>query len=254
MALPEELQSGVVPVPAVTGRLEYRELRFTYPGRTRPALDRVSFAVAPGEVVAVLAPAGAGKTTLARHAAGLTHPDLGAVLLDGSDLRELAPRAVRRLVRVIDQTSATFALSLSDNVALSGSADRIRAACEAAGLADVIASLPEGIGSERGPGGFGLSDSERHRLGLARAFLSDAPILVIDAALDGLAAAERRRAMEVLRAGAGRSVLILTQRPAVARVADRVIVLEAGRIVDPGTAAERTAEVPARTGPWRDAG
>lgn len=254
MALPAEPASGAVPAAPAQGRLAFRAVGFTYPGRTAPALEGVSIVVAPGEVVAVLAPAGAGKTTLARHASGLLIPDSGTVLFDGADLRSLAPRAVRRLVHVIDQTSATLSWSLADNVALGRAAGRAGAACEAAGLADLVASLPEGLASALGPGAFGLSDTERHRLGLARALASDAPVLVIDAALDALASADRRRAMEMLRAGRRRSVLILTQRPAVAQAADRVLVLEAGRVVDSAKTPEAAGGAAPGPASWRDAG
>lgn len=254
MALPAEPVRGAVPATPAQGQLAFRAVGFTYPRRSRPALERVSFVVTPGEVVAVLAPPGAGKTTLARHAAGLLTPDFGTVRLDGADLRSLAPRAVRRLVHVVDQRSATFSFSLAENVAFKRSAGRAGAACEAAGLADLVASLPEGLATGLGPDGFGLSDTERHQLGLARALASDAPVLVIDAALDALACADRRRAVELLRAGGGRSVLILTQRPAVARAADRIVVLEGGRMVDRAATPDAASETTPGPNPGRDLG
>jgi len=225
-------------------RLEVDDVTFTYPGSTRPALRGVSLEVRRGEVVAVVGENGSGKTTLATLLAGLHRPTSGSIRRDGIDASGVPDEEIRRDVAVVFQDFARLALSAHENIAVGrierlGDRDAVEAAAADAGAAQVIEGLPRGydtILSKLFAGGRDLSVGQWQRIALARAFFRDAPFIIMDepsAALDPRAEHELFKIMrEVSR---GRTVLLITHRLSTVRTADRIHVMDAGRIVERGT-------------------
>ena len=202
-------------------------VEFTYPGRDRPALAGPSLDVGPGVLVALTGPSGCGKSTLLAILLGLIQPDSGTVTVGGVDLASLDPEAWRSRVGWVPQHPHIFAATIADNIRLgrqSASPEDLVEAVSAAGLTGLIGRLPEGLDTRVGEGGAGISAGERQRIGLARAFLRDAPLLLLDeptANLDGQTEAEIVEA--VRRLGRGRTVVMVAHRPALVALADRVI-------------------------------
>ncbi len=216
------------PDPAVSD-LEIDGLRVTYPGRGEPALDGVSLTVAAGEVLALAGPSGCGKSTLLSVLLGLLAPERGSVRIGGVELAELDLDAWRARLAWVPQRPHLFRASIAENVRLGrggASSEEVWAAICDAGLADAVQSLPRGIDTLLGERGAGLSAGERQRLALARAFLRDAPLLLLDeptAGLDG--ETEREIAQSIRRLSRGRTVVLVAHRPALLAMADRVLEL-----------------------------
>jgi ABC-type transport system involved in cytochrome bd biosynthesis fused ATPase/permease subunit len=224
--LPRRGASTLVPDPACTGLL-IDSLRVTYPGRERPALDGVSLAAAPGEVLALVGDSGCGKSTLLHVVLGLVEADAGTVYAGDTDVATLDPDAWRARIAWVPQRPHLFAATIADNIRLGragASLAEVHRAVADAGLSDLVARLPRGLETRLGEGGTGLSAGERQRVALARAFLRDAPLLLLDeptANLDGRTEAEILEA--VRRLSRGRTVILVAHRPALLTVADRVI-------------------------------
>jgi thiol reductant ABC exporter CydD subunit len=224
-----------VPDPALAG-ITVEGLRVAYPGRDRPALDGVSLHVEPGEVLAIAGPSGSGKSTLLGVLLGLVAADAGSVRVGGVQLAELDPEAWRARLAWVPQRPHMFAASVAENVRLGcpgASGDQVRRAIAAAGLAEVVQRLPDGVDTVLGDRGAGLSAGERQRVALARAFLRDAPLLLLDeptANLDGHT--ERAVLDAVRRLSHGRTVVLVAHRPALLALADRVV-----RLAEVGVAA-----------------
>jgi thiol reductant ABC exporter CydD subunit len=206
-------------------------LKMTYPGRRVPALEGAALVVAPGETVAVTGPSGCGKSTLLAVVLGLRLPDAGTVSLGGVDLADLDLDDWRRHIGWVPQRPHLFARSVADNVRL-GRPDATDAdvaeALESAGLTEVVRRLPRGADTPLGEGGAGLSAGERQRVSLARAFVRDAPLLLLDeptASLDGQTETDVLEA--VRRLLNGRTAVIVAHRPALGALADRVVELPA---------------------------
>ena len=220
------------------GAIEFRRLTFSYPGR-EPTLCDVSFTVPPGSVVAVVGPTGSGKSTLGALVCRLYEPPRGMVFVGGVDVRDLPPAALRRSIGYVPQEAFLFSRSLRDNLRLAddGAPDeRVRAAALSAGLDDEVEALPGGWDTVVGERGLTLSGGQRQRAALARALLGDPAYLVLD---DVFASVDPGKEAEILRSlGAalrGRTTLAITHRLRVAETADRVVVLDAGRVVEEGT-------------------
>jgi thiol reductant ABC exporter CydD subunit len=217
-----------VPNPAQVG-LVVEGLRVSYPGRGEPALDGVSLTVEPGEVLALVGPSGCGKSTLLSVLLGFIAPERGSVRVGDVDLAELDPDVWRSRIAWVPQRPHLFAASIAENVRLGrsdASEDEVQAAIAAAGLDDVVAKLPKGVEAVLGDHGAGLSAGERQRVGLARAFLRDSPLLLLDeptANLDGQTEHEVLGA--VRRLAQGRTVVLVAHRPALLGLADRVLPL-----------------------------
>lgn len=228
--LPTRGRRSDVPDPAVS-RIEIDGLRVQYPGRPQPALDGISLAVAPGEVLAITGPSGCGKSTLLSVMLGSVSPNAGSVRVGGVELGELDPDAWRKQVSWMPQRPHLFATSIADNIRLgqpNATIAEVSAAVAAAGLREVVASKPAGLDTMLGDNGAGLSVGERQRVALARAFLRDAPLLMLDeptANLDGETEAQVLAALS--RLVAGRTVLLVAHRPALLTLADRVLELGA---------------------------
>ncbi|WP_405743398.1 thiol reductant ABC exporter subunit CydD [Streptomyces sp. NBC_01525] len=223
--------AGTAPPPAGTA-LTVDGLVVRHPGRRTPSLPATSFEVREGETVALTGPSGAGKSTLLSVALGFTTPSGGRVLVDGTDLATLDPDAWRARIAWVPQQPHLFAGTLAENVRLARpDADdaALRRALRDAGALDFIDALPDGAATRIGESGAGLSAGQRQRIGLARAFLADRPVLLLDeptANLDG--ATEAAVVDAVRRLAAGRTVLLVVHRPALLAVADRVV-----RLPDP---------------------
>jgi len=214
------------------------DVSFAYPGRGAPVLDGVSLALAPGKITALVGPSGSGKTTLAMLLARLVDPDAGTIACGSVDLRHVEPRAWQRRVAWVPQRATLFAGSVADNVRLArpDASDAELARALAAASADgLVASLPDGVDTLVGDGGRRLSAGQGRRLALARAFLSDAPFVLLDeptAHLDADAATEIEATID--RLAEGRTVLLITHRRELASRADRVVELAGSRIVEQG--------------------
>ncbi|NBB83092.1 MAG: thiol reductant ABC exporter subunit CydC, partial [Alphaproteobacteria bacterium] len=221
------------PMPEGTG-LAVRDLTFRYAPDGPVVLDGVSFDLAAGERLAVLGPSGAGKSSLAQVILRLYDYDGGSIRLDGVELRDLPQARVRRRIGYLSQRSQLFIGTIRDNLLYGDpSADdrALWAALEAAALADFVAGLPEGLDTPLGEGGVGLSGGQARRLALARVYLKDAPILILDEPTEGLDAATEAEVWRALeRLMVGRSVLAITHRPQGLNDMDRLLVIERGRI------------------------
>jgi ATP-binding cassette, subfamily B, bacterial MsbA len=226
------------------GHIEFQSVGMQYPGAPAPALDGLTLEVAPGETLALVGPSGSGKTTLANLLPRFLEPLHGSVRLDGHDLREWNLPALRRQFAMVSQDVVMFNDSLAVNVALGGDIDRQRVqhALEAANLGDVVASLPQGIDSRVGHNATALSGGQRQRLAIARALYKDAPVLILDEATSALDNESERLVQEALRRlMAGRTSLIIAHRLSTIEHADRVAVLERGRLLELGSHAELLA-------------
>jgi len=228
-----------LPVP-VAGALAFEGVRFHYP--TRPdaaAIDDLTLTIRPGETVAVVGPSGAGKSTLFQLAERFYDPAAGRVLLDGVDLREADPAAVRAQMAMVPQDAVIFGASARDNLRYGrweASDDELWAAAEAANAAEFLRTLPQGLDTHLGEGGARLSGGQRQRVTIARALLRDAPILLLDEATSALDAASERLVQQALeRLMQNRTTLVIAHRLATVRAAQRIVVMDQGRTVEDGT-------------------
>ena len=236
-----------LPVPA-EGRLRFDEVTFHYP--TRPdmsALEGFSLEVRPNERLAVVGPSGAGKTTLFQLAQRFYDPEKGRVLLDGVDLKDADPADVRQRIAMVPQEVVIFAASARDNLRYGNwdaSEDEIWQAVRDANAEAFLRALPEGLDTFMGEGGARLSGGQRQRVAIARALLRrDAPLLLLDEATSALDAESERLVQEALdRLVAGRTTIVIAHRLATVRAADRIIVMDHGRIVEEGDHGALTAQ------------
>jgi len=216
------------PNPAVAG-VAVDELCVSYPGRSEPALDGVSLTVQAGETLALVGPSGCGKSTLLSVLLGLVTPQSGSVRIGGVELSDLDLEAWRARLAWVPQRPHLFKATIAQNVRLArsgASTEEVWAAVSEAGLTDAILKLPDGLDTVLGDHGAGLSAGERQRIALARAFLRDAPLLLLDeptASLDGRT--EQDVVEAIRRLARGRTVVLVAHRPALMAVADRVLAL-----------------------------
>ncbi|MFE9905314.1 thiol reductant ABC exporter subunit CydD [Streptomyces achromogenes] len=227
--------SGTGAVPA--GALAFEDVGVRYPGRSSDAVTGVSFRVEPGEAVALVGPSGAGKSTLLSVLLGFVRPTGGRVRVGGADLAGLDLAEWRSRIAWVPQRPHLYAGTIAENVRLArpGADDgAVRRALRDAGAWEFVAALPDGVDTVLGEDGAGLSAGQRQRLALARAFLADRPVLLLDeptAALDG--ATEADVVAAVRRLAAGRTVLLVVHRPALLEVADRVVRLGGAEVAKP---------------------
>jgi ATP-binding cassette subfamily B protein len=234
-----------LPSPA-RGEVAFREVSFAYASRpSEPVLNGVSFAVRPGEVVAIVGPSGSGKSTIFQLLERFYDVSSGVVSFDGVDVRDVAPQALRGEIALVPQEPFVFGASIADNIAY-GSPRATRAEIEAAAsraAADLfIEALPDGYDTQLGERGVTLSGGERQRLAIARAILKNAPVLLLDEATSALDAANEtlvQRALDGLMRG--RTTLVIAHRLATIVNADRILVIDGGMIVEQGTHAELLA-------------
>jgi len=243
---PVEQDHGRTVLEHARGEIEFREVGLTYPTRTEPALRGVSLHVRPGETVALVGGSGGGKTTLANLVPRFYAPDAGRVLLDGHDVQSLTLESLRANLALVSQDVVLFNDTIRANIAYGamGAADekRIVAAAEAAHAMDFIRETPQGLDTLIGENGMRLSGGQRQRLAIARALLKNAPVLILDEATSALDTESERivqDALEILMRG--RTTLVIAHRLSTIERADRILVLERGRIAESGTHAELLA-------------
>ncbi|WP_239483397.1 lipid A export permease/ATP-binding protein MsbA [Burkholderia sp. MS455] len=235
---PAEPQGGGRPLPHARGEIEFRGVSFDYGAAERPTLDRISFKVAPGEMIALAGPSGSGKTTLVNLLPRFFDPTDGAILLDGVPIADYDIHALRSQMAMVSQDVVLFNDTIAANVAYGQTPDRARvqAALEAANLADAVAAMPDGLDTLVGGNGMRLSGGQRQRLAIARAIYKDAPILILDEATSALDSESERHVQAALeRLMEGRTTLVIAHRLSTIERADRILVLEAGKIVEEGS-------------------
>jgi len=222
------------------GSIRFEEVKFAYPSRPETiALGPISFAVAPGERVALVGPSGAGKSTVFALLLRFYDPIAGRVLVDGADLRHCDPHELRRAIALVPQEPVIFAASVAENVRFArpdATLDEVREACAAAHALEFIGRLPHGLDTDLGERGVKLSGGQRQRLSIARALLADRPILLLDEATSSLdAESERQVAQALERLARGRTTLVIAHRLATVRNAHRILVMDRGRLHAVGT-------------------
>ncbi|HWJ76389.1 MAG TPA: ABC transporter transmembrane domain-containing protein [Kaistia sp.] len=228
----------VLPLPA-RGAVAFENVSFRYPeGGRDAAVTGIDFAIQPGERIAVVGPSGAGKSTLFNLILRFYDPTSGRVLFDGIDLARLDPLALRRQIAIVPQDPTIFAATAGENIAFGDAAatpEAIRAAARAAHADGFITALPEAYATELGERGVTLSGGQRQRIAIARAVLRDAPLLLLDEATSALDAESEAAVQEALdRLMAGRTTIVIAHRLATILKADRILVMDGGRIVEEG--------------------
>ena len=234
-----------MPAPA-RGELAFQGVTFAYPGRPElPALHDFSLSVKAGERVALVGPSGAGKSTVFRLLLRFYDPQAGAILVDGVDLKDADPAEVRARMALVAQDSPLFSGSALDNVRFGredATAEELRAAVRAAQAEGFLQALPKGLDTAVGERARALSGGQRQRLAIARALVREAPILLLDEATSALDAENERLVQAALdRAMSGRTTLVIAHRLATVLKADRIVVMDEGRVVEQGTHHELVA-------------
>jgi ATP-binding cassette subfamily B protein len=224
----------------VRGALVFDDVTFHYPMRPDlPALEHFDLRVAPGETVALVGPSGAGKSTVFALLLRFHDPDSGRIALDGVDVRDADPAALRGAIALVPQAPTIFAASAADNLRygrLDASDADVRAAARSAEAEAFLDALPEGFASELGERGARLSGGQQQRVAIARALLKDSPVLLLDEATSALDAQSERAVQQALEnLMAGRTTLVIAHRLATVLKADRIVVMDRGRIVAEGT-------------------
>ncbi|NPT57489.1 lipid A export permease/ATP-binding protein MsbA [Paraburkholderia elongata] len=245
---PSEPEGGGKPLERAHGEVEFRDVSFTYGSNAthnRHTLDHVSFKVAPGEMVALAGPSGSGKTTLVNLLPRFFDPTGGEILVDGVALPEYGLHALRSQIAMVSQDVVLFNDTVANNVAYGQTADpdKVKAALRAANLWDTVEAMPNGIDTLVGDNGMMLSGGQRQRLAIARAIYKNAPILILDEATSALDSESERHvqaALETLMKG--RTTLVIAHRLSTIERADRILVMEAGRIVERGSHRELLAQ------------
>ncbi len=241
-----EVDHGTVERERVEGRVEVRNLSFSYPGTDKQVLEDINFTVEPGQMVALVGRSGSGKSTLASLIPRFYHHAAGKILIDGVDVEDYRLRNLRKHIALVTQHVTLFNDSIARNIAYGDLADApreaIEAAAEAAYASEFIGKLPKGLDTLVGENGVLLSGGQRQRLAIARALLKDAPILILDEATSALDTESERHIQAALdRVMQGRTTLVIAHRLSTIEKADVIMVMDQGRIVEQGSHAELLA-------------
>jgi ATP-binding cassette subfamily B protein len=232
-----------LPTDGELGRVEFRDVGFDYqPDTSAGVLDGLSLTIEPGESVALVGATGSGKSTVARLLPRFYEVDQGAVLLDGVDVRDVRRQELRRSVGIVFEETFLFSSSIRDNIAFAdpeAPLDLVERAARLAGADEFIRDMPDGYETEIGERGFSLSGGQRQRIAIARAILADPRVLILD---DATSAVDPTKEHEIRDALAevmdGRTTIVIAHRPATIALADRVVLLDDGRVAAEGTHAE----------------
>ena len=223
---------------ATTGHISFRNVTFAYAGRA-PAVRNVTFDVSPGDVVAVVGPTGAGKSTLVSLISRIVDPAEGSVCIDGHDLRDLTVHSIRSQISTVLQEPLLWGRTIADNICygrLEATDEEMVAAARAANAHDFIQTQPEGYNTFLGERGAGISGGERQRISIARAFLKDAPILILDEPTSSIDSRTEGVILEALeRLMIGRTTILIAHRMATIRSANKILVMDHGQVVEAGT-------------------
>ena len=236
---PVEHDPGTRTIERAQGHLQFEHVSFTYPGAQAPALSDITLDVQPGQTVALVGVSGGGKSTFVNLVTRFYDPQGGRILLDGIPYEELTMASLRQQLAMVSQNVVLFDDTLAANIAYGADDidyERLAAAIKAAHLTDVVAKLPEGVEAKIGENGMRLSGGQRQRVAIARAIYKDAPVLILDeatSALDNESERAVQAALDTLMAG--RTTLVIAHRLSTIERADRIVVMEAGRIVEQGT-------------------
>ncbi|MGH6829597.1 MAG: ABC transporter transmembrane domain-containing protein, partial [Methylocella sp.] len=245
-AIVAPVPAGALPVPG-RGEIAFEHVDFAYPARPQDsALHGLSFKVAPGETVAIVGPSGAGKSTLFQLLSRFYDPASGRILLDGVDIKSVDPAELRRRIKSVPQDAVIFAASIADNIrygAPDASIEAVRDAARRAAADDFIRALPEGYATLAGERGVTLSGGQRQRIAIARAILQEAPVLLLDEATSALDSENEVMVQSALeKVMSERTTLVIAHRLATVLRADRILVLDNGRLVEEGTHKTLVAE------------
>ncbi|MEO6677291.1 MAG: lipid A export permease/ATP-binding protein MsbA [Pseudomonas sp.] len=242
-----EVDTGTVVRDSVSGRLDVRNLSFTYPDTDRQVLNDISFSVEPGQMVALVGRSGSGKSTLANLIPRFYHHDKGEILIDGVEVEQYKLLNLRKHIAQVTQHVTLFSDTVANNIAygdLAGAPrEDIEKAAKDAYAMDFIAQLPEGLDTQVGENGVLLSGGQRQRLAIARALLKNAPLLILDEATSALDTESERHIQAALdQVMKGRTTLVIAHRLSTIEKADLILVMDQGRIVERGTHAELLAQ------------
>lgn len=235
-----EVDTGTVERDSVSGRLDVRNLSFTYPGTERQVLDDISFSVQPGQMVALVGRSGSGKSTLANLIPRFYHHDKGEILIDDVEIEQYKLLNLRRHIAQVTQHVTLFSDTVANNIAygdLAGAPrEDIEKAARDAYAMDFISQLPQGLNTQVGENGVLLSGGQRQRLAIARALLKNAPLLILDEATSALDTESERHIQAALdQVMKGRTTLVIAHRLSTIEKADLILVMDQGRIVERGT-------------------
>ena len=235
-----EIDTGTIERDVVSGRLDVRNLSFTYPDTERQVLNDISFSVEPGQMVALVGRSGSGKSTLANLIPRFYHHDKGEILIDGVEVEQYKLLNLRRHIAQVTQHVTLFSDTVANNIAygdLAGAPrEDIEKAAKDAYAMDFIAQLPEGLDTQVGENGVLLSGGQRQRLAIARALLKNAPLLILDEATSALDTESERHIQAALdQVMKGRTTLVIAHRLSTIEKADLILVMDQGKIVERGT-------------------
>ncbi len=244
---PAEVDSGTLVQDSVQGKFEFRNINFSYGNTERPVLKNINFTVEPGETVALVGSSGSGKTSLVSLIPRFYNHGEGNILLDGTDVNDFALTNLRTHIAIVSQNVTLFNDSIYNNIAYGELADRsqeaVQAAAKVAHAHDFIEQLPEGYDTHIGDDGVMLSGGQRQRIAIARALLKNAPVLILDEATSALDTDSERHIQAALEdLMQDRTTFVIAHRLSTVEKADRILVMEAGEIIEQGSHAELLAQ------------